>query len=310
MKKFGTSKLAGALLVSIAAILWGLDGVVLTPRLYNLDVILVVFLLHIIPFLLFNIFMANEYKKIMTFSKSDFLGFFLLALFGGVLGTMAIVKALFLVNFQQLTVVILLQKLQPVFAVILATIILKEKLYPNYILWGSIALLGAYFLTFGISLPNFNTGRNTIFAALYALLAAFSFGSATVLSKKMLNNFNFRTVTFYRYGFTAIIMLIIVLATGKLRMLENVTKNNWLIIGIIVLTTGSGAIFIYYYGLKNIKAIVATFCELFFPISAAIFDYFINKTKLSTIQWISAGIILFSIIMLRKNDNYKKRFRR
>lgn len=53
--------------------------------------------------------------------------FFLVALFGGSLGTLSIVKALFLVNFHHLTVVTLLQKLQPVFAIILARIILKER---------------------------------------------------------------------------------------------------------------------------------------------------------------------------------------
>ncbi len=302
LKKFRNTKFAGAIFICIAATLWGLDGVVLTPRLFNLNVQLVVFLLHTIPFLFFNIFMSKEYKKLKSFTKTDFLGFFLLALFGGTVGTMAIVKALFLVNFQHLTVVVLLQKLQPVFAIALAIIILKEKLYTNTILWGTVAIIGAYFLTFGFSLPDFNSDTNTIYAALYALLAAFSFGSATVFSKKLLANFNYKTVTFYRYGFTTIIMFIFVLISGKLTMLGTVTNNNWLIMGIIALTTGSGAIFIYYYGLRNVKAIVATICELCFPLSAVIFDYLINDAKLSTLQWFSAALMIISIIMLRKRE--------
>ena len=36
----------GAVSISLAAIMWGLDGVVLTPRLYNLDVGWVVLILH------------------------------------------------------------------------------------------------------------------------------------------------------------------------------------------------------------------------------------------------------------------------
>ena len=54
--------------------------------------------------------------------------FTLIALTGGVIGTAAIVKALFLVNFQELSVVVLLQKLQPVFSILLASLILNEKL--------------------------------------------------------------------------------------------------------------------------------------------------------------------------------------
>ena len=40
------ANMIGAVAVSISAILWGLDGIVLTPRLFNLNVGFVVFLLH------------------------------------------------------------------------------------------------------------------------------------------------------------------------------------------------------------------------------------------------------------------------
>ena len=69
-----------------------------------------------------------------------------------------------------------------------------------------------------------------------------------------------------------------------------------IILIIISLTTGSGAILIYYYGLKHIKASVSTIIELFFPISAILFDYFINNNVLSPIQWISAAIMIYAII--------------
>lgn len=46
----------GAIAISFAAVLWGLDGIVLTPRLYNLDVGFVVMVLHLIPFLLMTLF--------------------------------------------------------------------------------------------------------------------------------------------------------------------------------------------------------------------------------------------------------------
>ena len=46
----------GALAVCAAAALWGLDGVVLTPRLFSLPVPFVVFLLHAVPFLLMQPF--------------------------------------------------------------------------------------------------------------------------------------------------------------------------------------------------------------------------------------------------------------
>ena len=48
------SIILGATAVSISAILWGFDGVVLTPSLYNLNVSYVVLVLHLVPFLIMN----------------------------------------------------------------------------------------------------------------------------------------------------------------------------------------------------------------------------------------------------------------
>jgi len=293
----------GAAIIGVSATMWGFDGIVLTPRLSNLKVAFVVFVLHLIPFLLMTPFLFKRFSLIKTLNKPEVFSLFMVALFGGSIGTMAIVKALFLVNFQSLSIVVLLQKLQPVFAITLAALFLKEKLRTNFILWALVALSAGYFLTFGFHLPQFQKDQNTIYASLFAVLAAFSFGSSTVFSKKILGKLDFITATFFRYGLTATLMFIVVLSLGALDF-ENVTSNNIIIIGIISATTGSGAIFLYYYGLKKVKAIIATIMELFFPMSAVIFDYFINGHVLSPVQWISAAIMIFAIINLNA-DNTK-----
>ncbi len=294
--------ITGAVAVSVSAILWGLDGVVLTPRLYNLDVGYVVFILHLIPFLLMNIFLYKEYRYIKTFTSTDIFTLLIIAILGGAVGTLAIVKAIFLVNFKHLTIIVLLQKLQPVFAIALAAIILKEKLRNNYLLWASIAIVAGYFLTFGFQLPDFQTGANTVYASSLALLAAFSFGSSTVFSKKILQKYSFHTATFYRYGLTMLILFFYILLFSKFGEFTKTTSLNWIFFLIIAFTTGSGAIFLFYYGLTRIKAIVATICELFFPISAILFDYLINDNKLSVVQWVAAIIMIGAIINLNRRS--------
>lgn len=295
----------GSLAVIFASIFWGLDGIVLTPRLFNLDVLFVVFILHAIPFLLMNIFLYKEYKHIKTFTKQDVIFFFLIAITGGVIGTAAIVKALFLVNFQELSVVVLLQKLQPLFSIVLATIILKEKIKKRFAFWAILAILASYFLVFGFNPPHINADHNIIKAALMSLLAALAFGSSTVFSKKILMKYSFKTGTFYRYGFTSIILFVIVLITGRLSQFQVVTNENWIFFILIALTTGSGAIFLYYFGLTRINAMTATICELFFPISAILFDYLINGKILSPVQWASAFIMIFAIVRLNFLKNKK-----
>ena len=278
----------------IAAILWGLDSVVLTPKLFNLNLGLVVLILHLIPFAIMQLFLFKEYKNLGKFSASDWLYFGLIALFGGAVGTLAIVKALYLVNFTALSVVVILQKLQPVFAIIMAAIILKEKIKKDFALWASIAIISAYFVSFGFNLPNFQTGSNTIYAVLYALLAAFAFGSSTVFGKKVLEKYSFPTVSFYRYGLTSIIMLLYVLATKRMNF-ATITAQNWLVFIIIAFTTGSGALFLYYWGLKKVKASAATIFELAFPISAIVFDYYVNHNHLTIVQWLAILVMFVAI---------------
>lgn len=298
-----SASIKGSVAISLAAIMWGLDGVVLTPRLYNLDVGYVVFMLHLIPFLIMNLFLFKEYRYLKTFSRSDFFIFLLISLSGGAIGTIAIVKALFLLNFNHLSVVVLLQKLQPIFAILLATTWLGERLRKNFLGYAALAIAGGYFLTFGFALPDISTGENTVYASLLALLAALAFGSSTVLSKKILGSYNFVTSTFYRYGFTTFLMFLFMLFFGDFGQIQVTTSTNWLFIMIICLTTGSGAIFLYYYGLRKVQAIMATISELLFPVSAILFDYLINGSVFSIIQWISAIVMVFAIIRINASGS-------
>ena len=297
------SLIIGSIAICISATLWGLDGIALTPRLYNLNIQFVVFILHAIPFLLMNLMFFREYRHLRTFKSKDFLTLFAVSLTGGALGTMAIVKALFLVEFQELSVVVLLQKLQPVFAITLASVLLKEKLNKNFALWASIAIIAGYFLTFGFDYPSFDTGEKTGLAAAYSLLAAFCFGSATVLGKSLLKNLAFTTATFYRYAFTTMIMLIIVLTGNNLREFSSVTKENWITILIISITVGSGAIYLYYYGLNKVPAMLASILELFFPLSAILFDYTFHGKILSPVQWISVAVMLTAIVRINTSGH-------
>ncbi len=297
-------KIISAVMISIAAVLWGFDGVVLTPRLSNLNVVFVVFLLHALPFILMNAFFFKRYKELKKLDRKAVISLMLVSVFGGALGTIAIVYALFLVNFQNLSVVVLLQKFQPIFAIVLAAIFLQERVSKKFYLWGIIAIIGGHFLTFGFNMPNFQTDTNTMKAGLLSVFASFAFGSSTVFSKSLLNKLSFDTATFFRYGMTALLLFPVIIVLGRLGDFQLITPTNWLIFGIIALTSGTVAIMLYYYGLKNIKASHATLLELFFPISAILFDYLINGIVLSAVQWISATIMIYAII---KASLYSKR---
>lgn len=284
------------LFVIIAASLWGVDGIVLRPALFSLPVPLVVFVESTIVAILLSPYFIRHLPSLKFLKTKDWLAFFLLALFGGAIGTMAITKALFYVNFVNLSVVILLQKLQPVFAIALASVFLKEKLSFRFIFWAGIAIVGAYFMTFGTNLPDFSTGDKTTVAAIFSLLAALSFSASTVLSKRALRNVSFGMGTYLRFLFSAVIMLVIVVFMGDTKNIPDITATQIIVFLIIALTTGGTAIFLYYYGLKRISASVATICELAFPFTAIILEYFLRGNILDIVQWIGAVILLISIL--------------
>lgn len=286
--------------VILAASLWAVDGIVLRPVLYNLPVALVVFVESVIVALLLTPIMVKHLGKLNSLTSRDWLAFFGVALFGGAIGTMAITKALFYVNYVNLSIVILIQKLQPVFALVLAGILLKEKLTKRFFVWAAFAIIGAYFMTFGLNLPEIKPGDKTVLAAIFALIAAISFGSSTVLSKRALRNVGFELGTYLRFTFSTIIMLIIVLTSGTITEISEISSHQLFIFLLIAFTTGGTAIFLYYYGLKRITASVATICELAFPLTAVALEYFLRGNIMGPVQWAGAFLLLFSIVRVTK----------
>lgn len=254
-----------------------------------------VFLLHAVPFLLMQPVLFRSYSGLAKQGAGGLWMLALVALVGGVFGTLSIVKALFLVNFNQLSVVVLLQKLQPIFAILLAAWVLREKITSRFLVWAGVAIMGGYLLTFGFRSPDFGSGDRPTGAALYAILAAASFGAATVLGKKLLGALNFWEATFGRYGMTTLITAGLLVVTGLGLPLSDVRPEHWLTILVIGVTTGSGALFLYYWGLQRVRAMTATICELCLPLSAVLFDYIVNGSRLSVVQLVGAVLMVGAI---------------
>lgn len=289
--------------------MWGIDGILLTPSYFTkfkfFDVNFIVFIAHAIPTIILSIFFSKQYKYLKTFTKSDYLFFILIALFGGTIGTLSIVKALELSNYTPYSIVILIQKTQPIFAILLAIFLLKEKPSKNFYVVAVIALIAIYFLTFEFKSPVL-LKQNNLLAVLYSLLAAFSFGSSTVFGKKVVYKFSFLTSTFYRFFFTTIITILFVIFSETTRnTITQYTQNkNLMGLSLFIAIFGLLAILIYYNGLKYVKATIATFCELAFPITSVVTEAIIYKRFLSPIQLVAA-IVLIAVILYLNLGNVK-----
>lgn len=290
----------GPMLIIIAAMLWAFDGLI-RQHLYTLPPIVIIFFEHLIGLIILTPFVFSYVLK-TKLTKREWWLIVLIAVLSGLFGTLWFTTALGKVHFISISVVFLLQKLQPIFAISSASIFLKEKLDKRYIKWAVLAIVSAYFVTFANGYVNLKTGEGTIIAALYALGAAFAWGTSTTFSKMLLSKVNFKVSTFYRFLFTTIIALPILFLFGR-GLGGDITVpslSEFGFLALIALSTGMVALLIYYRGLTKTSVHVSTILELTFPFIAIFLDMIINKTVLSVSQWIAAFILVFAIYKIAR----------
>ncbi|MEK7564021.1 MAG: DMT family transporter [Patescibacteria group bacterium] len=290
----------GPIFIIMAASLWAFDGLI-RQYLYTLPPITIIFFEHLIGFIILFPFVFKYVLK-AELTKREWWLLVLISILSGLLGTLWFTTALGKVHYISISVVFLLQKLQPIFAISTAHIFLKEKLDTRYIKWAVLALLSAFFVTFPNGYVNLSTGDGTFIAALYALGASFAWGSSTTFSKMLLGRVDFKVSVFYRFLFTLILSIPFVFLFGKTSAgglaVPNLSQFWYLLI--IALSTGMIALLIYYRGLAKTPVHISTILELTFPFIAILLDFMINGTVLSFTQWIASLVLVFSIYQISK----------
>lgn len=284
----------GPLFIIVAAILWSLDGL-LRRSLYVLPPTVIVFYEHLIGFLILLPLLIPHYKTITKIKPKTWGAFAWITLLSSILGTLFYTAALGKINFIQFSVVVLLQQLQPIFVVFFAHLILKEKINKQFPIYVVVALIAAYMISFPNLQVNLETGQGTVIAALFAIGAAFAWGSSTAFSRYALLQLPSLVVTGLRFGLASALGLIFVFGFNNQTALTTLSQTQWLTLLAISLSTGMVALAIYYYGLKRTPAHISAICELTWPISAVVIDYVYFHKTLSTTQILGA-LILAAVI--------------
>ena len=131
--------------IVIAAFLWALDSIIRYPLLSDgLSAETIVFYEHLVLCLIFSVFFLKNIKNFLNLKVEDILYFIVLGAGGSAIATLAFTQAFTLIN---PSLVILIQKLQPVVAVILARIVLKETIRPQFLFWAALCVLGAVLIS-------------------------------------------------------------------------------------------------------------------------------------------------------------------
>lgn len=282
----------GPLLVVVAAILWSTDSVFRYPLTQEISPTLIVFGEHLLGAALLLPIIIRAIPVLRSLTLREWGSFLFIAVGGSVVATIA-----FTASFSHVSpsVAILLQKTQPIITLLLAALILKERLPKHFWVWAIIAIGGAYVVSFPEIVPNLTIYEGGTIGIVYALIAAFFWGGSTVFGRIMLKRVSYQQLTGLRLGVGALVLFAILGWQGAIGTIGTITASQLAKLMIIVLVPGTVALLIYYRGLTNTKASVSTLAELAWPFSAVIINWFALGQTLTWVQ-IAGGLVLLGAI--------------
>lgn len=280
---------SGFLLVALGAALWGSDGLLRRGLAFELPAAAVVFAEHVILVLLTLPLLLRARTAVRSFGPRDWAALLFVGAGASALATVLFTQAFV---YGDPNTPLLLQKLQPIFAVAGASLLLGERLLPRYGLYFIVALVGAYLIAF----PD--PGQASVSALAPAALAtgaALLWGLGTVLGRFLTTKVEFAELTALRFAVGLPATLIILLVQGETSVIGSITGREIGTLFLLALIPGLIALLLYYRGLRETPASAATLAELSFPVTAVTVNYLAFDATLTGSQWIGLLILTGTI---------------
>jgi drug/metabolite transporter (DMT)-like permease len=281
-------------LVAIAAMLWGTDALWRTELLKALSAPALVFWEHVVLVLVTGWLLWRDRRDVATLQPADWLAVILVGM-----GASALATVLFSEAFRRAspTTVLLLQKTQPLVALSLAAALLREPLPGRFWALLPVALVGAYLISFGDTGPiaSLAAAGDRPLGAAMALGAAALWGAGTVLGRRLLARLAFPTLTALRF------------AVALPALAVAATFGGWSVPGAaqlppllaVALIAGLIALLLYYRGLRDTPAAVATLCELSFPVTAILLNTVVLQTPVTPNQVMGIALLWGALALMR-----------
>lgn len=285
----------GSLLVILGSALWGTDALFRRPLTAVLSPVTIVLLEHSVLCLAVLPIVAKCRCEFRRLKAGDYAALLFIAFGGSVAATSLFTFAM---KYGNPTVVVLLQKTQPLFTVLLACLFLEERPARWFWGWFAAAIAGAL-LT---SAPDWHGGLGWSpghpEVILSAIGAAALWGSATVCGRYLVPKVSIPFLTSLRFILALPLLLILyALQPANQRLLPNDLPQLLSIVE-MALIPGLAGLLIYYKGLKSVTASIASVCELSFPITAVVVNWLILGVRLSAIQLTGSTVLIVSVTVL------------
>lgn len=292
-----SARLLSPFLIALAAMLWGSD-LLLRPAALSAgwSPARVVLGEHLALCILFAPVLWREWRHLAALTPPQWGALLFIGWGGSALATWLYTQA-FTMDFSHALTVVLLQKTQPLVAIVLAGWLLGERRTWQFWGWGAAALTGAYLLI-GFQRPPSLADIHTK-QALLALGAAALWGAATVAGRSLTAALPPRLLAGARFALAVpALALLTLVPVGAQGAATHSAHYAGLFLLLIVLLPDLAGMGLYYLGLRGTPASVATLVELCYPLTSLLIGVFVLHTPILTGQWIGLALLLLAVLGL------------
>ncbi len=288
-------RVPGVVLISFAAAMWGLDGLIRKPLAESTSAYTIVFGEHVVLVALTATLLVPAFRALWAAGPRYVAAGVMVGAGASAIATILFTKALFHGDF--ITVVVL-QKVQPLIAVVGAWLVLGEQPRRGFA-WFLLPALAGIWL---IALPHpLDPHAHGLVPIAETLAAATLWGLGTVFGRYLSRRLVFEHVSTVRFGFGLIASAIALWVLGEPAFS---TWHDSVWIAVLALVTGFVALNLYYFGLRRTPALLAAIGELAFPVTAALVGIYVFDSSLRWTQW--AGVVItvgvISLLPVRRRD--------
>jgi len=279
----------GVLLVAVAAALWGSDPILRKPLGGDTTATTIVFGEHVVLVALTLPFLVPALRAVWKAGPRYVVASVAVGAGASAIATILFTEALFHGDF---VTPVVLQKIQPLVAVLGAAVILGERPRPRFAWFLLPALLGFWLVNQPHPLEPTAKGLVPI---IQAVAAAVLWACGTVLGRYLSRELEFQHILSLRFFFGLIASAIALPIMGA-KTYAGAHDSLW--IAYLAIVTGLVSLAFYYYGLRRTPAVLASLAELTYPAIAVIAGIWAYNSHLRWSQWVGVVMIIGVVSLL------------
>jgi drug/metabolite transporter, DME family len=288
-------RVPGVVLVSLAAAMWGLDGLIRKPLSDSTSAYTIVFGEHVVLVALTLPLLVPALRALYRAGPAYVAAGVAIGAGASAIATILFTKALFHGDF--ITVVVL-QKAQPLIAVVGAWLVLGEQPRRGFVWFLLPALAGIWLIALR---DPFDPHARGLVPIVETLAAAALWGMGTVFGRFLGRRLEFEHITTVRFAFGLVASACALPIVGAAAW-SSAHDSVW--ISVLALVTGLFALSLYYFGLRKTPALLAALGELAFPVTASLVGIYVFDSTLRWTQWIGVvvTVTVISLLPVRRRE--------